>query len=153
MGAEQKGVLGTVLAQHWKGKPMSQLLLIFLLCVKLGGIGVVHPASQSGRCDTGVPAVLSVTSPDQTITVQVNIDCAGGTAGASWGAVGGTVRKANQDSGSLPTTFYDVVDADPNSSSRVNSNASYQLTQDIGYDPGVATLHDMVPCTNCVVSP
>jgi hypothetical protein len=132
---------------------MSQLLLIFLLCVKLGGIGVVRPASESGRCDTGVPAVLSVTSPDQSITVQVNIACDGGTAGASWGAVGGTVRKANQDSENLPTTFYDVVDADSNSSSRVNSNASYQLTLDIGYDPGVATLHEMEPCTNCVVSP
>ncbi len=132
---------------------MSQLVLIFLLWVKLGGIGVIHPASESGRCDTGVPAILSVTSPDQSITVQVDIACDGGTAGASWGAVDGTVRKANQDSGNLPTTFYDVVDADPDSSSRVNSNASYQLTLDIGYDPGVATLQEMEPCTNCVVSP
>ena len=132
---------------------MSELLLIFLLCVKLGGIGVVQPASASGRCDTGVPAVLSVTSPDQKITVQVTVACSVGTAGASWGAVGGTVRIANQDSGSLPTIFYDVVDADPDSSSGVKSNASYQLTLDIGYNPGVATLQEMKSCTNCVVSP
>ena len=131
---------------------MPQLLLISFLCVKLRGIGVVS-TSESGRCDTGTPAVLRVTSPDQNVTVQAVVACARGTAGASWGAVGGTVRQANQNSGNLPTTFYNVVDADPGSSSRVNSNASYQLVLKIGYDPGVATLQDMEPCKNCVVSP